>query len=298
MNETRGLRSFAGFAVRAMVVHTVTYFLFGAVLSQVFHYERVFQLETVRDFMRPFDSPFVMAGPMLQPLRGLLFAAGIWPLRRFLLEHRRGWAVLWGLFLVFGILGPPAAAPCSMEGVIYSKLPLWYHLMGLPELTLQTLAFSVLLLGWERRATGLARSGRRRPSAPALTEAVRALVAACFAWIGYAAGALLSLRLVRRHVDIERAAGDPRTHWMFVAAFAANLVAVLVYARWWRPRRPPWWGVFLAFWALDTLVPWLYQAVFTHPSRPHLALLLGFFPAVILTLSVRARDRTVAPDRD
>jgi hypothetical protein len=85
---------------------------------------------------------------------------------------------------------------------------------------------------------------------------------------------------------------------MFVVAFAANLVAVLAFARWWRPRRPPLWGVFLAFWALDTLVPWAYQAVFAHPSRPHLALLLGFFPAVILTLSVRAGDRMTAPDRD
>jgi hypothetical protein len=28
-----------------------------------------------------------------------------------------------------------------MEGVIYSRLPFWYHLIGIPELFLQTLAF-------------------------------------------------------------------------------------------------------------------------------------------------------------
>ena len=81
---------------------------------------------------------------------------------------------------------------------------------------------------------------------------------------------------------------------MFVVAFAANLIAVLAFARWWRPRRPPLVAVFLAFWALDTLVPWLYQAVFTHPSRPHLALLLGFFPAAILAASVRLGYGTAA----
>jgi len=296
MNETRGLRPFAGFAVRGMVVHTATYLFFGIVASRVFDYARVFQLETIRDFMRPMDSPFVLAGPMLQPLRGLVLALGAWPLRDFLLEQRRGWLVLWGLFLAFGILGPPGAAPCSMEGVIYSKLPLWYHLMGLPEIGLQTLAFSVLLLQWERRASDPARAVRG-PAHSALTELAKALVAACLAWMGYAVGALLGARLVRRAVDLHRAAGDARTQMMFVVAFAANLAAALAYARWWRSRRPPLWGVFLAFWALDTLVPWAYQAVFTHPSRPHLALLLGFFPAVVLTLIVRAGGRAGAPGR-
>jgi len=239
MTEIRGPRSFAGFAVRAMVVHTVTYLLFGIIMSRVFDYARVFQLETIRDFMRPVDSPFVLAGPMLQPLRGLVLALGVWPLRGFLLEHRRGWLVLWGVFLAFGILGPPGAAPCSMEGVIYSKLPLWFHLMGLPEIGLQTLAFSVVLLRWERHAMGPART-RQGPVHPALTEFMKALMGACFAWIGYAIGGLLSVRLVRRAIDIHRAAGDARTQLMFVAAFAANLVAMLAYARWCRgsTRRP------------------------------------------------------------
>ena len=184
-----------------------------------------------------------------------------------------------------------------MEGVIYSKLPLWYHLMGLPEIGLQTLAFSVVLLRWERRASEPTRVARG-PAHPVLTEFVKALMAACFAWMGYAIGGLLSARLVRRAIDLHRAAGDARTQLMFVVAFAANLAAVLAFARRWRPRRPPLWGVFLAFWALDTLVPWAYQAVFTHPACPHLALLLGFFPAVILTLSVRVGERTAAPGRD
>jgi hypothetical protein len=187
-------------------------------------------METIRDFMRQPDSPWVAAGPMLQPLRGLVLAVGAWPLRYLLLERRRGSLVLWGVFMAFGILGPPGAAPCSLEGVIYSKLPLWYHLMGLPEIGLQTLAFSVVLLRWERRATDPTRIARG-PAHPALTGFVKAFVEACFAWTGYAIGGLLSVRLVRRTIDLHRAAGDARTQLMFVVAFAANLAAVLAFAR-------------------------------------------------------------------
>lgn len=286
MSTATARGSFPRFALRAMVAHTVTYFLFGALFSQAFHYDRIFGMETIRDYMRPIDSAYVLVGPVLQPLRGALFAVGIWPLRGFLVEHRHGWLVLWGMFLVFGILGPPAAAPGSMEGVIYSRLPLWYHLMGLPEMTLQTLAFSVVLLAWERRASFPAHTAGRSVHS-AVTESVKAVMAACFAWIGYASGALLGAQMVGRPVDVRRAAGDPRTHWMFVVAFAANVLAMLAYARWWRARRPPIAAVFLAFWALDTLVPWAYQAIFTQPSRPQLALLLGFFPAVVLTAMAR-----------
>jgi hypothetical protein len=144
----------------------------------------------------------------------------------------------------------------------------------------------VALLAWERRAA--APAGAALGSAhPGLIGCARAVATACFAWIGYAAGALLSARLVRRAVDLHRAAGDVRTQLMFVVAFVANTAAVLAYERWWRPRRPPVLSVFLAFWALDTLVPWAYQALVLHPSRPHFALLLGFVPAVVITLGVR-----------
>ncbi|MEJ2195355.1 MAG: hypothetical protein P8X73_10935 [Ignavibacteriaceae bacterium] len=52
---------------------------------------------------------------------------------------------------MFGILSTPAAAPCSVEGLLYSKLLIWYHLIGLPEILLQTLTFSLVLTCWMRR---------------------------------------------------------------------------------------------------------------------------------------------------
>jgi hypothetical protein len=43
------------------------------------------------------------------------------------------------------------AAPGSTEGIIFTQLPLWFHFIGMPEILLQTLAFSLLLFYWDRR---------------------------------------------------------------------------------------------------------------------------------------------------
>jgi len=76
----------------------------------------------------------ILLGPFMQPVRGLNFAIGLWPLRDLLIEKKRGWLILWGLLVTLGILSTPAAAPGSVEGVLYSRLPLWYHLIGRPEI--------------------------------------------------------------------------------------------------------------------------------------------------------------------
>ncbi|HEQ72096.1 MAG TPA: hypothetical protein ENN69_06370, partial [Spirochaetia bacterium] len=108
---------------------------------------------------------------------------------------RYGWLVLWALFLGIGILGTPAAAPSSMEGLLYSRLPLSFHLLGLPEVTLQTLGFSVLLFVWVRK-----RLRKRSGTAPPRKAIPRALqvvavsmMVAAFAYMGYAVGALAGL---------------------------------------------------------------------------------------------------------
>ncbi len=295
MTNKSVFNDFWRFAFRVVILHTVTYSVFGLIMSNVFRYEELFQSETIRDYMRPFDSVFVMAGPFLQPIRGLLFAIGVWPIRRFLLDQRYGWLILWNTFVVFGILSTPAASPCSIEGILYSKLPLWYHLIGLPEIGMQTLTFSVVLLWWEQRATKT--DGTHTHSTPpVLIELTKALMIACFAWVGYSIGGLLSVAVGRLSganiaIDISKAASDLRIQMMFVVAFVVNLIAVFCVARFWSKSRLSLGIVFLIFWLIDTIVPWLYQWVFTHPSRVHLAFLLGLFPAVIIAMSIRLSYR-------
>ena len=121
------------FLLRTTILHTITYFVIGIVVSKAFGYADIFRLPEISSFMREPDSIYVLLGPFLQPLRGFIIGLGLLPFREFFLKSK-GWHYIWIIFIVFGILTTPAAAPCSIEGVIYSKLPLWYHLLGFPEL--------------------------------------------------------------------------------------------------------------------------------------------------------------------
>ena len=296
MNTNSNWKTFVGFALRIMVAHTLTYFVFGIVASNVFHYGALFEMPVIRDFMLPMTQHDPLIGPFLQPVRGLIFAIGLWPIRRFLLESKRGWLILWGLLVTIGILSTPAAAPASIEGVLYTKLPLWYHLIGLPEITLQTLAFSIWLVWWERQSLHVPQAAARQEN-PLTTEVVRAIMAACFAYIGYAVTGL-TLALIANanaaasgtgaagQVDIGAAGANFKMQFMFVVAFLVNVVAAFWLARRWRSGRISLWAMFLTFWLLDALVPWLYQTLVFGGSFIPTVLMLGFLPALIITANI------------
>ena len=89
--------------------------LMGMIMSNIFDYSELFKQDIIKDFMRPYNSPQVTIGPYLQPLRGGLFAIALWPIRSMLLEKKRGWLILWGIFVVFSILSTTAAAPSSVS---------------------------------------------------------------------------------------------------------------------------------------------------------------------------------------
>jgi len=120
-------------------------------MSNIFDYEKLFQMDIISDFMRSFDSPFIILGPLFQPIRGLIFALAIWPIRKIIIETKYGWLILWNIIVLIGIVSTPSAAPASIEGMIYSKLPNWYHFIGYPELLLQTITYSFFLIKWEKK---------------------------------------------------------------------------------------------------------------------------------------------------
>ncbi len=68
--EEGHLKGFLIFAGKVALVHTLTYFVFGLIMSNLFDYGRLFQQEVIRDFMRPIDSSSVFLGPLVQPIRG------------------------------------------------------------------------------------------------------------------------------------------------------------------------------------------------------------------------------------
>ncbi len=134
--------------VKTMVAHTVTYFVIGALAFFVFDYPRLFAETELRFLMRPTTDPVVMAGGLFQPIRGLVFGALLWMLRETFFATRWGWLRLWLVLVVVGIIGPMGPVPGSLEGMIFTKIPLSVQLKGLPEVLLQTLVFSWILCYW------------------------------------------------------------------------------------------------------------------------------------------------------
>src|SRR6516225_3705498 len=144
----RGRPSLAEVVAKTMVTHTVTYFLIGLAAFWCFGYTRKFVEPGVRSLMRQTDEPLVMAGPLFQPIRGLLFGLVFYLLREPLFGARTGWLVLWLVLVVVGILGTFGPAPGSVEGMVYTTLPLRIHLESLPEIVVQALALAALLWYW------------------------------------------------------------------------------------------------------------------------------------------------------
>ena len=138
------------FVWRSIACQMTTYFAIGWLASTALSYRELFGIG-VWHHMRSVDSVWVAAGPVLQSVRGCLFGLVLWPLRELWLDRQYGWLRIWLLFLGLAIIGPTAAAPGSLEGIIYTKLSLSDHLLGLPEVGTQTLLYCLLVQQWYRR---------------------------------------------------------------------------------------------------------------------------------------------------
>ena len=143
--------SFARFFLRVTACHLVTYFVAGVLAFYLADYEKTFASAHLACYMLPTNSKWIAVGPALQVFRGLVFAVCLFPFRRVFLEGDRGWLRLWGLLVGLVILSTAGPAPGSIEGMIYTQIPVKDPLLGLHETLGQTLAFSVLLVLWYRK---------------------------------------------------------------------------------------------------------------------------------------------------
>lgn len=273
------------FAFRVIVAHTLTYFIYGIIMSQIFDYNAIFAREIIREYMLPIGERNVFLHLVMQPVRGLIFAIALWPLRDLLLERKHGWLILWGLLVSIGILSTPAAAPSSIEGMIYTRFPMWYHLMGIPEIAFQTLFFSIWVVWWERRSVK-SHAVEPRKQNPLLAQIVKSIMTACFGYIGYAIGGLLIVATTHPEIDVGAKGTDLKMQFMFVIAFIINAITVFWIARKGRTNPISLWSVFLLFWFIDAIVPWLYQTVVFGGSHIPTVIVLGFFPAAIIASSI------------
>ncbi len=147
---------FSELAVKAIIVHTGTYFVMGLLAMQFLFYAHRFAGGDMRVYIRPLSDPLAAAGPLLQPIRGLLFALAFYPIRDSLFNRKHGWAVMWLLLVALGILSTFGPSPGSVEGIIYTSMPFALQVFCLPEVILQSLFLSSILCYW------IAHPGNRR----------------------------------------------------------------------------------------------------------------------------------------
>jgi hypothetical protein len=136
---------------KTIVTHTVTYFVAGVTAFFLFDYPTLVAETTLGAGMRPLDHPLVLGGPLLQPVRGVLFGLVFYILREPFFSTSRGWLRIWMVLAGIGILGTFGAPPGSLEGVIYTVLPIWIHFMLLAEVLVQSLVLSWLVFQWVNR---------------------------------------------------------------------------------------------------------------------------------------------------
>jgi hypothetical protein len=130
-----------------------TYFLIGIIAYFLFDYENLFSADILQYYMKPTSSSWVVLGPLLQIFRGLIFSIVLWPFRTIILGTKAGWLKLWGLLLGLAILSTSGPSPGSIEGMIYTQIPVKTQILYLPETIIQTALFSWIVVVWYKKPT-------------------------------------------------------------------------------------------------------------------------------------------------
>lgn len=145
--------SFLGFTVRMTIMHIVTYFLFGFIFAfyNPFH-QGVHTIELYPEyqvFFKTMDSIYVIGGGLFQIFRAPIIAASLYPFKDVFLGKKNGWLYLCGVMVALTLIGSVVPGPGSIEGLLYTNLPLALHLDGYPEVITQMIGFSYLVYYWE-----------------------------------------------------------------------------------------------------------------------------------------------------
>jgi len=103
----------------------------------------------LKDYMRPAESTIVRLAVPIQIIRGAIIGLALYPFNETIIETRNGWLKLFVVLWVLTGIGAVITGPGSIEGFIYTKFGFGNPLIGLPEITLQMLAFSYVFSRWE-----------------------------------------------------------------------------------------------------------------------------------------------------
>ncbi|MCG0274782.1 MAG: hypothetical protein L5655_01285 [Thermosediminibacteraceae bacterium] len=157
--------------------------------------------------------------------------------------------------------------------MVYTKLPLWFHFFGLPEILGQTLVFSVLLYIYMRYPRGI-----MDILPPAFSVVFQLLAGACFAFIGYAVVSILFA--VVGNVDISAEANlSLKVQGIFILPLVFKF-AIIMYSNLGKGlknvKRET---LFVIVWLINAVLLAVYQQIVLNGANPAYAVLAPVLPA-------------------
>jgi len=135
------------FIFRITVAHTVAYFLAGIFAVVFMNYKEHYASDSLGLLMLPVDSPMVALGPGLNIIRGFILGLILLSVRSMILGDK-GFLKLAILTLGLSFISTIGPTPGSFDGYIYTKLPVLYHLLGIPETLIYVALFTGIPYLW------------------------------------------------------------------------------------------------------------------------------------------------------
>lgn len=256
------------FILKVTGFHLLTYMLCGIVFAELFDYQTLFTTGNTEYFMKPVEGAAVKIGPFIQVIRGVLFGAVLLLFKDAFVEKRLGWLKLWLIILILGIINTPGPAPFSIEGVVYTKLPLEFHLKGAIEIMVQTLLFSYLVA----KPKGNKKINNR------FEKNKKPIIAALFSGIIFSlSGIVLSFIL---NVDIMAGTQDLGA---FVIMFIA-IITVFIVNKWFYQTKNKfkWMIVIFVYYLTMAVLPTTYNYLFDSPFKSFLTLGINIVSVLLL----------------
>lgn len=131
-----------------IAIHTVTYVIMGIISSYFLDYKSLFASPHMACWMRQFSDPVIMAAPLFQPCRGIVFALVIYAIHDIIFSRKYGWLVLSWVFIALGVLSTFGPAPGSLEGLVFTTIPLQHQLGGYLEVVPQACLLAYGVVYW------------------------------------------------------------------------------------------------------------------------------------------------------
>lgn len=133
------------FISRITVIHIFTYIICAITFSIVFDYHELFGKGITAYYMKDYGSVNIIAGPIIQLFRGILYGVFLLLIRNSIINKTYGCIKLWIMILILGLFNPLTISPGSIMGMVYTQLSLEFHIKSVIEAATQSLLFAAMV---------------------------------------------------------------------------------------------------------------------------------------------------------